>query len=330
MGIIAGLAMFLFLITIHELGHFIGAKLSGIKVNEFSIGMGPAIFKNQSGETLYSLRLLPIGGYVMMEGEEESSDDPRAYENSAAWKRFLTIFAGPFMNFLFAFIVFFAISTIQGTPTTIIGDVQISSPAADAGILAGDQIIEINGNNVDEFSDVRKYINEDSDNYIIKVSRDGLEEEIRITPEIENDGSKKIGVYPKLEKNIIKSLTYGVSNTFQMTKMVWDSLMGLFTGLFGINDLSGPVGIISQVGEFVKMGFVVYLNLAALISINLGLFNLLPIPALDGSKLLFILFEMIFRKPVNKKFEQRITIAGFAVLLGLMIFVTIKDIIGLF
>lgn len=330
MGIIAGLAMFLFLITIHELGHFIGAKLLGIKVNEFSIGMGPAIFKNQSGETLYSLRLLPIGGYVMMEGEEESSDDPRAYENSAAWKRFLTIFAGPFMNFLFAFIVFFAISAIQGTPTTIIGDVQISSPAADAGILAGDQIIEINGNNVDEFSDVSKYINEDSDNYIIKVSRDGLEEEISITPEIENDGSKKIGVYPKLEKNITKSLTYGVSNTFQMTKMVWDSLMGLFTGLFGINDLSGPVGIISQVGEFVKMGFVVYLNLAALISINLGLFNLLPIPALDGSKLLFILFEMIFRKPVNKKFEQRITIAGFAVLLGLMIFVTIKDIIGLF
>lgn len=313
-GIIAGLAMFLFLITIHELGHFIGAKLSGIKVNEFSIGMGPAIYKKQGVETLYSLRVLPIGGYVMMEGEEESSDDPRAYENSAAWKRFLTIFAGPFMNFLFAFLVFFSMATIQGTPTTTIESVQINSPAENAGLLAGDKIISINNNAVESFSDVSKFVNEDSDNYIIKIERNSAEEEFHLVPQVDENGQKKIGVYPRLEKNLLEGLKYGITNTYEMTKMVWNSLMGLFTGLFGINDLSGPVGIISQVGEFVKMGFLVYLNLAALISINLGLFNLLPIPALDGSKLLFIIIEAIFRKPLNRNIEQKITIAGFIVL----------------
>ncbi len=328
--VIIGLAMFMFLITIHELGHFIGAKLSGIKVNEFSVGMGPTIYNRQGKETLYSLRALPIGGYVMMEGEESGSDDPRSYNNSKAWKRFLTIFAGPFVNLFFAFILFIIIGTINGVPSTTIDEVIENSPAHIAGLEKGDKIISVNGKTTKTFSEISLSINESEGNVDIKVERNNEIKNFNLEPVKNSEGYRLAGFKPLIENNLLSNTKYAFNTVISIMVLIFNSLKGLVSGVLGFDQLSGPVGVIKQVGQTVNMGATAFLTFVAMISVNLGFFNLLPIPALDGSKLLFILFEMITRKPVNKKFEERITIAGFLFLLGLIILVTIKDIWSLF
>lgn len=328
-GVIAGLLMFMFLITIHEGGHFLGAKLSDIKVNEFSVGMGPSIFNKQKGETKYSLRALPIGGYVSMEGEDESSDDPRAFENSAPIRRFLTVFAGPFVNLLFAFIVIFAVASFQGHVSTTIDTVSADMPAGEAGIITGDKIISIDNKNVNLFNQVNQYINESSGEISVKINRNEEILEYNITP-LETEDGKLIGITPKFVNSFSSNLLYAWNMVFFMIGSIWQGLKGLFTGLFGLDQLSGPIGVVNQVGQTLDMGFLSFLLFSAFISINLGFFNLLPIPALDGSKLVFILIEMIIGKPINKKFEQTITIIGFVFLLGLIAIVSVKDLINLF
>lgn len=328
-GILLAIVLFLFLITIHESGHFIGAKLSGIKVNEFSIGMGPALYNKQKGETLYSLRLLPIGGYVMMEGEEESSNDPRSYKNSAAWKRFLTILAGPFTNFLFGFLVFTLLANFSGYASNTVDKVIENSPAAVAGVKKGDKIVKVNGKNTHIFNQISKKINEADKKLDLEIDRNGEKISFSVNTDMK-DGRKIIGVVSETKNDFFGSLKYGIYNTIFMTANMWEGLKGLVTGVFGIENLSGPIGIISQVGKSVSYGFTTYLNIAALISINLGLFNILPIPALDGSKLVFILFEMITGKKVNEKFETTITLIGFILLLALILLVSYMDIVKLF
>lgn len=328
-SIIAGLLMFMFLITIHEGGHFLGAKLSNIKVNEFSVGMGPSILNKQKGETKYSLRALPIGGYVSMEGEDESSDDPRSFENSAPIRRFLTVFAGPFVNLLFAFLVIFGIASFQGHVSTTIDTVSSNMPAAEAGIKSGDTIVSIDNKNINLFNQVNQYINESSGKILVKINRNGELLEFNITP-LENKDGKLIGITPKFINNFSSNLLYSWNMLFFMIGSIWEALKGLFTGILGFNQLSGPIGVINQVGQTLEMGFLSFLLFSAFISINLGFFNLLPIPALDGSKLVFILIEMIIGKPINKKFEQTITIIGFIFLLGLIAIVSVKDVINLF
>lgn len=328
-GIIAGLLMFMFLITIHEGGHFLGAKLSDIKVNEFSVGMGPSILNKQKGETKYSLRALPIGGYVSMEGEDEASDDPRSFENSAAIRRFLTVFAGPFVNLLFAFIVIFAIASFQGHVSTTIDTVSYDMPAAKVGIKTGDKIVSIDNKRVNLFNQINQYINESSGEALVKIDRNGEILEFNISP-LETKDGKIIGITPKLVNSFSSNLLYSWNMMFFMIGSIWQGLKGLFTGLFGLDQLSGPIGVVNQVSQTLDMGFLSFLFFSAFISINLGFFNLLPIPALDGSKLVFILIEMIIGKPINKKFEQTITIIGFVFLLGLIIIVSVKDLINLF
>lgn len=326
---ICGIFMFMFLITIHEGGHFLGAKLSGIKVNEFSVGMGPTIFNKQKGETKYSIRALPIGGYVSMEGEGDSSDDQRAFENSSPIKRFITVFAGPLVNLLFAFLVIFAISSFHGHTSTIIDSVNADMPAYEVGLLSGDKIISVDNKNIKLFYQINKYINQSSGEIPIKVNRNGEILEFNITPTQSKDG-KVIGITFKNINNFSSNIMYSWNLVFFLMGSIWESLKGLFIGLFGFNQLSGPIGVINHLGVILDKGFIAFLLFSAFISVNLGFFNLLPIPALDGSKLVFILIEMIIRKPINKKFEQTITTIGFIFLLGLIAIVSVKDIINLF
>lgn len=264
-----------------------------------------------------------------MEGEEGDSYDPRSYNNSAAWKRFLTIFAGPFANFLFAFLIFIIIANANGYSSTEVESVIDNSPAHIAGLRQDDNIKQVNGKNVYIFNQVSREISKSSGPVKLLIDRQGNDETFTIEP-IEESGRKLIGVEARIKDDFLGSIRYGWHNTFFMTGLILEGLLGLLTGVFGLDQLSGPIGVISQVGASASHGLIPYLNFGAIISLNLGLFNLLPIPALDGSKLVFILYEMITGRRANQKFEQGITILGFVFLMVLILVVTFKDISRLF
>lgn len=327
--ILLGILLFLFLITIHEAGHFFGAKSSGIKVNEFSIGMGPSLIKKQGEETLYSLRALPVGGYVMMEGEEQDSNDKRAYNNAPAYKRFITIFAGPAVNIIFSIIIFFIISLFYGHASTEISSLEPNKPAQQSGLQVGDKILSVNGRKTSFFAEVAEQIEKSNGAVNLLIDKSGEKKEIKVKPEIVNE-RKIIGFKPLFKRDFLSSFVYAFSMTLHVSILILKALAGLFTGKVGLDNLSGQVGVIQQVGQSARLGLQSFLNFSAMISINLGIFNLLPIPALDGFKLVFIIFEMITGKKVNKTFEERITITGFLILMAFMLFVTAKDVISIF
>ncbi len=327
MTIIIGLIMFMLLILFHELGHFALAKLSGIKVNEFSVGMGPSVKQFKKNETSYSIRLLPLGGYVAMEGEDESSDDPNSYRNAKAYKKFLTILAGPFMNLLIALIIFVIINLSVGVATNVIGDLENNFPAMEAGILEGDKIVDINGIKINNFMDLSTEINNTSGKpFNITIIRDGKELKISNIEAKKIDNRYVIGIKPEFTKNLGTAIKDAYLMVVFVIKSLWQVLGMLFTGGLGLDAVSGPVGVIGQVGKAASQGIISLLNFTAFISINLGFFNLLPIPALDGSKLVFILIEKIIGRPINEKVEQTINIIGFLLLLALIILVTFKDV----
>ncbi len=334
--VIIALLMFLLLVTIHEFGHFIVAKLSGIKVNEFAIGMGPEIFSKQNGETKYSLRLLPIGGYCAMEGEDEGSSDPRSYDNAPAFKRFLTILAGPVMNLLLAIIVFAVVAGNTGAPTTSVGGFAENSPAKEAGINLGDEIISIGGMEINEFTDVSKameeyYSSNPKDKAIdVKISRDGDEKSYDIIPDTSN-GLPLLGVSSKLRPiGFGEAISRGFKDTWMNMKLIFKVFGQLFSGKLSPKALSGPVGVVKEIGNQAQSGAMNLLYFLSYISVNLAVFNLIPFPALDGSKLVTNLYEMLTGKPVNKKIEERVTVIGFIILLSLILLVTVKDIFTLF
>lgn len=330
MQVIIGLIMFMFLVLVHEFGHFAVAKLSGIKVNEFSIGMGPKLFQFKKKETDYSIRLLPLGGFVAMEGEDESSQDPRSYKNAKAYKRFLTILAGPLMNLLTAFLIFLIIFFNTGAATTTVGEVDPTMPAFKSGLKSEDKIVKVNGKKTPTFSYVSKYINQSSANVDLTVIRDGKELEIKNIEPVNHNNTKVIGFTTRVSNHFADIVRDSFFRVIFIIHTLWETLAMLFTGKLGMKALSGPVGVIKEVGTAAKMGFETLMMFLAVISINLGFFNLLPIPALDGSKLLFIIIEKIIGRPLNEKIEEKITIAGFALLLALIVIVSIKDIINLF
>ncbi|MGF0040457.1 RIP metalloprotease RseP [Peptoniphilaceae bacterium SGI.131] len=326
MNVLIGLIMFMVIITLHELGHFIGAKASNIKVNEFSIGMGPAVLKKQKGETQYSLRALPIGGYVSMEGEDEESSDKRSFGNASPLARFITIFAGPFMNFVLAFVILLFVIGNRGVAKPVIGSFSENSPAQKAGMQVNDRIVKIDDEKINTFMDASRLISSSKGKeLLVTYERNGVENTVKIKP-VEMEGAYIIGFAPYISKSFSDVIAGAFNTCVYFTRLIWDSLKGLISGAFGLKDLSGPIGIIGNMGAYIEGGVYSLLNFAALISVNLGFFNLLPIPALDGSKLLFIIIEAIRRKPLNKKFEGYITAAGFILLLGLMLIVSIKDI----
>lgn len=342
------LALFIFgvLIFVHEFGHFIIAKLVGIRVEEFSIGMGPKAFSTQKGETLYSIRLLPIGGYVKMTGESgiEEEDikiinDPKRFNNKTAGQRAAVVVAGPIMNFLLAVILFALFFSFVGMPiannSTIIGEVMADSPAQKVGLKSGDQIVAIDGHNVNEWSEMVKLIHSQPGQELdFNIDRKGQSINLKITPELDPESKVGlIGVIPSTywEKvNPFKAFGLAVKRTIDIVVFTFVAIVQMVTGHMGTGDVAGPVGIVQLIGESAQVGLIYLINLTALISINLGLLNLLPIPALDGSKLIFLGIEGIRGKPVDARKENFVHIIGFALLMTLMLFVTYRDIVKLF
>lgn len=325
---VAAIFIFLIVVFIHELGHFGVAKFVGIKVNEFSIGMGPKVFQRKKGETEYTLRLLPIGGYVKMEGEDESSEDPRSFNNVSVLSRIAVIMAGAIMNFLLAIVVFTIFSYAVGMPINQIQETVIGSPAKIVGIKEGDIIKNINGKDTSTWNMVVKAINKADPNreMNIEILRDGKIEKVLVKPTIK-DNKSMIGIGPKTEQSITSAIRGGFEKTGEFLGLMFEFISMIFKGKVSTDDLSGPVGVISVIGEAANMGFNQVLYLLGFISVNLGFFNLLPIPALDGSRVIFLLIELVRGKPIDPNKEGFIHFIGFILLISLMLVVTYKDII---
>jgi regulator of sigma E protease len=316
------------LIFVHELGHFGAAKLLKVRVNEFAIGMGPAFFKRQYGETKYSLRIFPIGGFCALEGEDETSGDERSFGSKPVWIRAVILAAGSFMNVALAVIVLSAIIFYAGTSvTTIIGEVRPDSPAQAAGLAAGDKIMMIDGVETEQWGDVVRQISGTEQNKLsIEVIRGGNELLIDTNVTIAEDGRRIIGITPKVARNPLTALVLGAQASYDMLRNMLIILGQLFTGNVPASDLTGPVGIAYIVDDTAKSGMRPLLYLVALISLNLAIVNLLPFPALDGGRLLFLFIRKITGKAITDAVEARFHLVGLVMLLALMVFVTWNDI----
>jgi len=326
--ILYALLMFSILIFVHEFGHFISAKSFGIKVNKFALGMGPVLLKKQKGDTEYSLRLFPIGGFCAMEGEDEESDDDRAFNNKKAWQKIIVVCAGSFMNLILAIILMIIVMFYVGSATTILDEVVVDSPAMVAGLQSGDEIIALDGEPVKDWRDITDYLSSSTEKTVtVTVSRDGQELILTSAFTESTDGRQTIGIVPKLERNPASAVGDGFIATYNMGKMMLDVIRQLFTGDVSIKELSGPVGIVYMTGVTVQAGFVNFVYFMALLSLNLAIINMLPLPALDGGRLLFIIARKITGKSITDDMEGKIHFIGIMLLFGLMIYITWNDII---
>lgn len=334
MTIIITLIIISILVVAHEFGHFIMAKRAGIGVEEFSVGMGPKLFGIKRKETEYTLRLLPIGGYVMLVGQGEESNDPNSFTKKSVLSRFSVMVAGPLMNILIAVFFFVGAFMYYGVPSNdpVIGEVHPDSPAYVAGVQAGDEVVSIDGQQIDNWkslvSDIRAVEGVPLEFVVL---RDGQEIALTVTPQYNEEyGYVMIGITQSLEKmSVWGSLKYGALQTYYFTKELILILIQMFTGEIA-PDFAGPVGIVDMVGEVVQTGYMQLLSFAGILSVNLAIMNLLPIPGLDGSRLLFLIFEAIRGKPVNPDKEAAVHFIGIVFLLVVMIMVTYNDIVRLF
>ncbi len=339
------LAIFLFglLIAIHEFGHFSFAKLFKVKVNEFALGMGPKIFSKKKGDTVYALRLFPIGGFVSMEGEDEDSDAEGAFNKKPAWQRFIIVAAGAILNLILGVIVVaICLSTSDLVGTRTIHSFAEKAVSQESGLQVGDEIIKINKTPVYSYKGISFNLVRDTDNKLdITVRRNGEKIELKNVEfnQFEFEGRQYIeqdfiivGEEPTF-LNVTKNAFLDSASIVQMVRL---SLVDLVTGKYGMKDLSGPVGTISAIAEstaepaeFADKIFIA-LNFLSMITINVGVFNLLPLPALDGGRLFFIFIEMIRKKPIPAEKEGKIHTVGLILLLLLMAVVTVSDIIKFF
>lgn len=331
-------------VFIHELGHFIFAKHAGIYVYEFSIGMGPQIFKfhRKNDETEYSIRLLPIGGYVQMAGEEIEADEDIPKEKQMTHKkwhqRFMTVIAGILFNFLLAIFIFFIVSLINGVPTetTTVADVSKNSAAFKAGLKSGDKILKINGTKIVSSDHLMLLVQiNGKDKMNMTILRDGKEKALQITPkEIkENDQvSYQYGFSLKnhLVHDFFSAVKYGFTKMFSLIHQMILIIAYLLLGKLSISSLAGPVGIYTVVDQSAKAGILSLIYLLGFLSLNVGFINLLPIPAFDGGRLLFLIIEKIKGSPVKPKIENTIHAIGFVFLMVLMVVITYHDILRLF
>ncbi len=336
--IVLTVLIFGLIIFAHEFGHFITARMTGVKVNEFALGMGPAIWKKQGKETLYALRLLPIGGYCAMEGEDEDSEDVNSFRNKSVPRRILICAAGATMNIILGFVL---------TLTTFIGEPYYSSKTVavfntedalsqQTGLMIGDEIQKVNGGSIFIANDIVFELLRDDDGVVtMDVIREGKPVhldavEFKITgegAEASLDLDFKVLAEPA---SVFGAIGQTCGTTVSLVRNTWVSVLDLITGNIGISELSGPVGVGEVVGQAAAIGWQSVVSIAAFISISIGIFNLLPFPALDGGRIVFLIIEGIRRKPINPKYEGWINAAGLILLFGLMIIVTCKDIIGLF
>lgn len=315
----------------HELGHFIAAKKMGVKVNEFAFGMGPAIWKKQGKETLYSIRLFPIGGYCAMEGEDEDSDSPRAFTNKKPWQKIVVLVAGSLMNVISAVVIMIIVVGSLGFTTTTIDQVDAGSPAYEAQFKEGDIVMKIDDIEIEKWNDVSLAFSAASGKEsMVIVERDGKMETLKVTPELSEDSRFIVGVTCKVSHNPIKAVVEGTKATWNMTKNMFGTIVQLFTGNAGVEDLSGPVGMVQMVNETTNYGYWYYGMLLSIICMNLAIINMLPLPALDGGRIIFVLIAMITGKEVSPKIEGAIHFAGIMLLFGLMIYVSINDVTRIF
>ena len=345
--IILALILFGLLIAVHEFGHFAAAKLFGIRVNEFSIGMGPALFKKEKGETLYSIRLFPVGGYCAMEGEDESSDDPRAFGNAAGWKQAIVLVAGAFMNFVTGLlIVLLLYAGAAGFRVPTYGGPLEGYGTENCGLQAGDRFLSVDGHAILVYSNVSLYLNRAGDDVDFVVERDGETVELKDVHIPYQERTDEEGNYTRLRGITISyevdpptlgnKLLYAWNTAIDYVRLVWISLGDLVTGAIGLRDLSGPVGIVdamSQAGSAAPtIADAAYnlLTLAALIAVNLAVMNLLPLPALDGGRVFFLVLNgilyVLFRKRIPAKYEGYVHFIGLAALLTLSVVVAFSDV----
>ena len=377
---IVAIVMFLVMVSLHEFGHFITAKLMNFKILEYSIGFGPAIWHSKKSEIQYSLRAIPFGGYCKFEGEDEKSEDKRAFSNQPVWKRMIVVAAGGIFNVILGFVLFlFIVPALSPISTNVIDEVVENSYIEEAGILPGDEVVEINGKHVSFYNDISLYTQDfrAGEECELVVKRDGeklsftfrpsesvteytyTDEGIEVTSSMngvseetvlyrygegaERDDSKIgttetvtrliIGFRPQQEDiNALNIWGEAWNETKFVVKLVYNSLWQMVTGRVGMDQMSGPVGIVSEVNNAVNSGsesWLYVLNLTALLTINLGVFNLLPIPALDGGRLLFMIIELIRRKPIPPEKEGIVHAIGFLLLIALIIAVSFNDIMRL-
>ena len=377
---IVTIVMFLVMVSLHEFGHFITAKLMNFKILEYSIGFGPAIWHSKKSEIRYSLRAIPFGGYCKFEGEDEKSEDKRAFSNQPVWKRMIVVAAGGIFNVILGFVLFlFIVPALSPISTNVIDEVVENSYIEEAGILPGDEVVEINGKHVSFYNDISLYTQDfrAGEECELVVKRDGeklsftfrpsesvteytyTDEGIEVTSSMngvseetvlyrygegaERDDSKIgttetvtrliIGFRPQQEDiNALNIWGEAWNETKFVVKLVYNSLWQMVTGRVGMDQMSGPVGIVSEVNNAVNSGsesWLYVLNLTALLTINLGVFNLLPIPALDGGRLLFMIIELIRRKAIPPEKEGIVHAIGFLLLIALIIAVSFNDIMRL-
>ncbi len=349
MYVIFAIIIFGLLIAVHEFGHFITAKFLGVQVNEFALGMGPVLYRNTKHETVFSLRLLPVGGFCAMEGEDEISDNPRAFSSQKAWKRIIILVAGSFMNFLTGFLIvciilsqnsFFSSRTVEG----FLGEVEYSGAS---GIQPGDTIVNIDGEHIWTINDLDLVISRSDDEYFdVTVVRDGKKvelEDLHISKQlfvVDDQQEYLFGLQLRVEeKTFLNVIKYGWFHALDFVKMVRLGLLDIITGSAGINDMSGVVGIVDTMNEVgtqsatKTIGFLNVAYLGAFIAVNLAVMNMLPFPALDGGRVFFLLIteviEKITRRKLDPKYEGYVHMAGLFLLLGLMLIVTANDILRL-
>lgn len=350
MNIITNLLLFIVIlgviIFVHEFGHFIWAKITGVYVYEFALGMGPKIWGFKKGETEYNLRAIPIGGFCQLAGEDleddEDKDIPknRRLQEKKAWQRFLIMVFGPMNNFILAVVLLFFIALVWGgtTMSPTITEVEEDSAVAEVGMEAGDVILKINGHKVQTSDDISLYLaladpKEEAEIEVLKKTEDKFTYYVK-PKKIQEDGEETyrygIGIQQEKTKGFISAISYTYHKTNSIFKQMFVTVGALFTGGIHLSQLSGPVGIYSIVGEQKSAGLASILYLMAFLSINVGFINLLPIPAFDGGHILFIVIEKIKGSPVKPELENKIHTIFLILLMILMAIITINDILRLF
>jgi len=339
-SILIAILVFGSLIFIHELGHYIAARTFKVGIKEFAIGMGPKIISRTSKKTgiVYSLRLLPIGGFVSMVGEDEESDDESSLNFKPVWQRLIITFAGAAMNIVVGLIITCILVASSGAlGSTVIADFPEENALSEStGLKVGDRILKINDESTHiSYELVYAIMREGYEPVDVTLVRKGekiIVEDVSF-PQIEAEGvvfgsaDFRVAAEEKTAFNVIRHSFYQCCASI---KLIWQSLWDFITGRYGVEQLSGPVGVTSQIGDAANQGIMSLLSLTSIIALNLGIFNLIPFPALDGGRIVFLLIELVRRKPIKPEYEGYVHLAGIVLLMLLMVFVTYKDIVKLF
>lgn len=336
MTILAAIVLFGVLITVHELGHFLAAKGTGMQVTEFSIGFGPKVFQKQAGETLYSLRLVPLGGYNRITGMEPGEAvTPRGFNGRPMWARMLVILAGPCMNFLLPFLIFFGVFAVKGlalpVDEPVVGSLMEGYPGAEAGLQVGDRLVSINGQPLERWNEINSLIQENgpADGKLV-IQRQGKRQEVTLKPRYDGESKRfLIGVRPWIEHRSLslgESLKTAAFSVIRITGAMVDGLRMMVTGKVSA-EISGPIGVAHMAGDVAAQGAIPYLEFMAFLSLDLAVLNLVPIPALDGGQFLVLVVEALLGHALAPRAKEIIQMIGVACIIALTVFATMHDLL---